>query len=106
MVQIKVNYVGDFINKFIDTLDKRTRMSCHQALLELEISGNELTMPLSKYIGDGLFELRIKETANIRILYAFYNNSAWVLHIFKKKSDRIPQKDLDTARRRYRLLLA
>lgn len=89
MVQIRVHYLSDSIQNYINSLDNRTRIACHEAVAALAIYGNELTMPLSKNIGNGLFELRVKEIANIRIIYTFYLNSAWILHVFEKTSNRM-----------------
>lgn len=106
MVQIKVNYLRNSIFKYIDSLDKRTRNACFKTIIDLETFGNELTIPISKSIGDGLFELRIKESLNIRIIYTFHNKEAWILHAFKKTSSKISSNDIDIALQRKKLLLA
>lgn len=58
--------------------------------------------PLSKYIEPGLWELRIRAETNIlRILYTFAKGRIIILlHIFIKKQQKTPEKELETARKR------
>jgi phage-related protein len=105
MVSINVEYVHDNIKKFIDELDEITKASVLHALNELSILGNELKFPLSKYIGFKLFELRITKPMNVRILYTFYNNQTWILNIFKKKSQKIPKREIELALQRSKMLI-
>ena len=106
MVSINVEYIHNNIKKFIDELDINTRASVVHALDELSILGNEITFPLSKYIGHRLFELRITKPMNVRIIYTFHNNQAWILNIFKKKSNKIPKKEIELALQRSKMLFA
>ena len=105
MGAIEVQYIHKQIQKFIDELDNDTEAHVMHALVELSHYGNELTAPLSKPLGHKLFELRILKPMHVRIIYAFYNNQAWVLHIFKKKTDKIPLRDIELAKQRYKLLV-
>lgn len=105
MVAINVEYIHSSIKKFIDELDTETKASVFHALYELSILGNELTFPLSKYIGQKLFELRITKPMNVRIIYIFYNNQAWILNIFKKKSNKIPKREIELSLQRSRMLI-
>jgi phage-related protein len=64
--------------------------------------GNRAREPLSKSLGDGLFELRVKSS---RIFYCFRPGGVIVLlHGFSKKSQKTPQREIDTAIRRMREL--
>lgn len=71
-----------------------------QAILRARIAflsevGNRAREPLSKSLGKGLFELRTKSS---RIVYCFKPGSVIVLlHGFTKKSQRTPQRELQTA---------
>lgn len=57
--------------------------------------------PLSKAIGDGLFELRHVGKLNTRVLWFFTKNRRIVaLHGIRNKSQAIPLRDLDTAQDR------
>ncbi|MFA5751357.1 MAG: type II toxin-antitoxin system RelE/ParE family toxin [Candidatus Paceibacterota bacterium] len=106
MVQIRVNYISDSILEYIKALDDRTCTGCFKAICDLKNYGSELTMPISKNIGNGLFELRINESLSIRIIYTFCDGNAWIIHAFKKTSKKISKKDINTALKRKKLLFA
>lgn len=62
--------------------------------------------PLSKYVEPGLWELRIKSENNIlRILYTFRKGRViLLLHAFVKKQQKIPKRELESARKRLKEL--
>ncbi len=62
--------------------------------------GNEIKMPYSKPVGEGLFELRKLGKRQVIIIYCFYNGEAFILHIFEKKNNRLSKADLDIAKHR------
>ena len=70
----------------------------------LEECGNLLGMPFSKSLGKGLFELRIMGDAHVRLFYCFHAGKAYLLHGIVKKSQKIPKKDLDFARKLQKML--
>ena len=92
------------IDKFILGLDRSVSSRVNKTLLFLKEFGNDLGMPFSKSLGSGLFELRISGNIPIRIIYCFHENYAVLLHIFIKKQDRIPKKELDLAKKRKGML--
>ena len=65
----------------------------------LEEYGHTLGLPHSKSLGKGFFELRITGVKHVRIIYMFYRNVAYLLHIFEKKSKKISRRDMDYAMR-------
>jgi len=66
-------------------------------------SPNRAREPHSKSLGGGLFELRVKSS---RIFYCFRPGGVIVLlHGFSKKSQKTPQRELDTAFRRMQEVL-
>jgi phage-related protein len=72
-------------------------------LLELLMAhGPNLRMPHSKPLGDGLFELRPKGKAGIgRVLYCYQvGQKIVILHVFIKKTQQTPARDLALARKR------
>lgn len=93
------------IDKFLDDLEEITRSKVSRVLNILEIAGNDIEMPYSKSLGEGLFELRISGKIPIRIIYCFFRNYAILLCIFIKKQNKIPKKQLDLARKRQALLV-
>ena len=59
--------------------------------------------PLSKALGDGLFELRHVGKLNTRVLWFFRKGRRIVaVHGIRNKGQAIPARDLDTARERMR----
>src|SRR5436190_22038847 len=59
--------------------------------------------PLSKALGDGLFELRHVGKLNTRVLWFFRKGRRIIaVHGVRNKSQAIPARDLDTARERMR----
>ena len=59
--------------------------------------------PLSKALGNGLFEMRHVGRLNTRIIWFFMKNRRIVaLHGIRNKGHAIPARDLDTGRERMR----
>ena len=86
--------------KFIDGLEKPVRTRVIRAIDLLETFGNKLEMPHSKRINNRLFELRISGSVKVRIFYEFKNKKVYLVHGFIKKSQKTPQKEIDTAMKR------
>jgi phage-related protein len=70
--------------------------------------GPALGMPHTRAMGGGLFELRVKGQEGIaRVFYGTTVAQRIVmLHVFIKKSQKTPQKELDIARRRLQEVLS
>ena len=59
--------------------------------------------PLTKALGDGMFELRHVGKLNTRVLWFFMIGRRIVaVHGIRNKGQAIPERDLDTARERMR----
>jgi len=82
--------VEEFIN---DLSDISTAKIAHNLDL-LEEYGHQLGMPHSKKIDKELYELRIRGTEEIRIFYTFRKNRIYLLHGFKKKTQKTPSKEI------------
>lgn len=61
----------------------------------LEKYGSKAHYPHTKHITDGIFELRVLGSKNIRMFFVFRNNEALVLHAIIKKTNKIPKRELD-----------
>lgn len=92
-------------SSFIENLDLRGRLKARRLIKRLKSEGNTLSLPTSKSLGQGLFELRLLSTIQIRLFYCFHNNSAYILHGIVKKDQKIPKKEIDYARKIRNLLL-
>lgn len=64
--------------------------------------GWPIGMPLCRALGGGLWEIRSSLTGNriARVIFCIVDGSMVLLHGFIKKTQKTPQSDLDTARRR------
>lgn len=101
---MEIRYYSDDIEKFISSLDKKSGAGIDRLILFLYKCGNEIKMPYSKPLGGGLFELRKLGKKQIRIIYCFHNNEAFILHIFEKKNNKINKVDLEFAKQRQHTL--
>ena len=66
----------------------------------LERYGSQLGMPFSRFLGDGIFELRVGQgNDNARILYFFVVGKRVILtHGFVKKTRKTPRRETDRAK--------
>ena len=89
------------VEEFLDSLPIKMRIKAIDSLDLLEKYGNQLRMPYSKALSDGLFELRIKFSSDIsRIFYFFYiGNKIVVTNGFVKKTQKTPQTELVKAKK-------
>lgn len=86
--------------EFIKKQDKATRSKLNRFVGLLENSGPDLGMPYARYLKGGLYELRIRGKNEVRIFYIVQlaDNIIFFLHAFKKRSQKLPQQELDLAR--------
>ncbi|MDD5465954.1 MAG: type II toxin-antitoxin system RelE/ParE family toxin [Candidatus Omnitrophica bacterium] len=81
------------VKEFIMDLAINERAKVFAYLNELKKKGSDLRRPLADYLGHGIYELRPK--AN-RIFYFFFlKDNAVLVHAIRKKTDKIPLKDLE-----------
>lgn len=92
------------VDDFIKKQNIPTRKKIAFLINLLERFGMHLGMPYSRKITDGLYELRVRGKVEIRIIYGLRSNQAILLHIFKKKQDKIPRREIETAQARLIML--
>ncbi|SRR5258706_11819513 len=66
----------------------------------LQAYGSQLGMPHAKQLETGLYELRARGKEEIRILYGFKQQTIYLLHAFKKQTQKTPSKEIETAKKR------
>ncbi len=68
----------------------------------METYGPDLGMPHTKFIGKGLIEMRLKAVEGIaRVFYvALVDQDIVILHSIIKKTNKIPQRELELAYKR------
>lgn len=84
---------------FLKNLDIKLRAKVLRDMALLKEYGNAVREPQSKYLAEGIFELRSKQSTNIaRSLYFFEPNRTVVFtNGFVKKSTETPRSELDKA---------
>lgn len=92
------------VKKFIEFLPNEPKAEVISLVDVLEKSNRPLLMPYSKNLGNRLFELRTNGEILVRIFYCFHKNKAYLLHGIIKKSQKIPKKDIDYARKIQKLV--
>ena len=92
--------VYDFILKLSQKHDKNSRINLNKIrdyVKVLSLHGKQAGEPFIKHIEDEIWELRpIKN----RIFFAGWSNDSFILlHHFRKKTKKTPQREIDKAKR-------
>ncbi len=91
--------VLDFLNK----LSASDRAKVNNALRLLEEFGSMLSMPHARHMEGRLWELR---SGSNRLFYFLYMDNLFVIvHGFRKRTNKTPEKEINTAQRRMKRLL-
>ena len=82
--------------------DKKLKAKVFRSLKLLEIYGNRLQEPDTKYLGNGIFELRTKQGSNIvRNLLFFHKEKIIVVtNCFAEKTAKTPSNETELALKR------
>lgn len=80
---------------FLFELDDISVEKINKSLGLLEKYGNGIDYPHTKSVGKGIFELRVIGMRHIRIFFVYKNDEAVILHVFVKKTNSIPKKEID-----------
>ena len=90
------------VSDFLDSLDAKMSAKMVGLMEILEEKGNELRMPYSQHLEDGIFELRCKFGSNItRALYFFFSGKRIVVtNGFVKKTQKTPMGEIRIAKER------
>lgn len=86
---------------FLNTLEVKLRAKVFRDLTLLEQYGNELRLPYSEHLDDGIFELRTIQGKNsVRNLYFFIVGKKIIItHGFKKKTQKTPPEEIQKAKK-------
>lgn len=95
----KENPVKDFLN----SLNKRQKAKIFRILQNIEDYGLSSVIPHLKKLSETPFwEIRVLGNDNIRVIYIVpTKTSILLLHGFQKKTQKTPQKEINTAYSRY-----
>ncbi|KKQ33834.1 MAG: Phage-related protein [Candidatus Nomurabacteria bacterium GW2011_GWB1_37_5] len=82
------------IEDFIKDQDDTTYAKILHLILLLKNNGPFLKPPYIKKLQSGLYELRTTGKVAVRIFYTMINNEYYLLHAFKKKTNKTPVKEI------------
>ena len=91
---MEIRFIDSALEKFIGSLEAETVAKVLRTIGLLEMFGNRLGAPHSKWVATRLFELRVRGKQEIRVFYTFHKDEAVLLHGFVKKSQRTPRKEI------------
>ena len=89
------------VERFILNLEPKMQQKVLRAIGLLETRGDKLRKPESSFLGDGIYELRIKFSSNkTRVLYFFvFGSRAIFTNGFTKKTQKPPPKEIKRAKK-------
>lgn len=93
------------VRDFIFELDEKSIAKVSSYIELLKTDGPFLKPPYIKKLENKLYELRVPGVVPIRIFYTAHKGEYWVLHAFKKKSQKTPAKEIRTALDRIRFII-
>ena len=87
------------VAEFLDSLSNEEKIFVQRSLQRLEEYGTQLGRPYVAPLRDHIWELRKKtHQGNIRLLYFFFDGNKFIItHGFKKKSNKVPDSEIDKA---------
>lgn len=101
VLTFETNPTNKPVDEFIRKQQPQTKAKIVHAIKLLQQYGNKLGMPHAKILGAGLYELRIRGKVELRIFYCFTQGKIiYLLHAFKKQTQKIQNKDIEIAKRR------
>src|SRR3990167_1247460 len=100
----KITYYNQSVVSEVDNLEKSIKAKYLTIIDTMLEEGPNLGMPFTKAMGKGLFEIRAKGQAGIArgFFCTISNNTIVILHVFVKKTEVTPKKELDLAIKRIR----
>jgi phage-related protein len=104
MTKWEISYYNEKVAKQVANLPSKIKARYFALADEMMNYGPNLGLPHTRAMGDGLFELRIKAAEGIA--RAFYctviHHTIEILHVFIKKSQKTPLKEIEVAKKRLR----
>ena len=101
-MQWKIIYYNMSVEKAVQQLEK-TMKAKYVAITDMMLKyGPDLGLPHTRAMGKGLFEIRAKGQSGIArgFFCTISMNTIVILHVFIKKTEATPKKELEMARKR------
>lgn len=90
------------VEEFIKSLSPKTIAKATHTIDLLQEYGSFLNMPHARKLNSDIYELRIRGKQEIRILYTIDKKDIYLLHAFKKQTQKTPPKEITIALKRMR----
>ena len=86
--------------EFLDSLETKMWAKTTGLIKILQEKGIELREPYTKYLEDGIFELRVKQGSNISRLHFFFceNGTIVITNGYIKKDNKPPRYEVELSR--------
>ncbi len=92
------------VEHFIKSQQKQTQSKISHAVDLLESYGLLLAMPHIKKLTSRIYELRTRGQEEVRILFGVKGKDIYLVHAFKKKTEKTPLKEIEIAERRFKTI--
>ena len=101
-IKWKINFYNESVKEAVDRLQPTIKAKFEAIRDKMLEQGPDLGLPFTKAMGKGLFEIRAKGQSGIArgLFCTISNNTIVVLHVFIKKTESTPKKELDLAIKR------
>lgn len=86
---------------FLDSLEQKLQAKALRDLVVLQAKADLLREPMTKSLGKGLFELRLRQSSDIARMFFFFcpGRTIVVTHGFVKKTGKTPRIEIERALR-------
>lgn len=102
---MEIRFFNSKVEKFYQSFDGSVEWRIDRVFKLLASEGYMIGLPHSRALGKGLFELRIIGSVHIRFFYTFNRGCVYILHGFIKKTEQIPDEEIQYARMQLKNLL-
>jgi phage-related protein len=98
----KITFYNQSIKQKNDALPRSIKAKFEAIMDKMLEYGPDLGLPFTRAMGKGLFEIRAKGQEGIArgFFCTITKNTIVILHVFIKKTQATPQKELELARKR------
>jgi len=98
----EITYYSKQVTSGLIKWPKKLKAKLLRILDLIEEYGADLGNPITKSLGDGLFEIRVKAQEGIgRVFFCYViNREIIILHSFIKKTNKTPKKEINIAIKR------
>jgi phage-related protein len=99
---------NNVVDLFLDNCSQGLREVLERRLDILSEKGNQCRGPITKYLGDGLFELRGKaDSKQARLVFFFSSNrKICFVHAFFKKTEKTNRNDIELSKKNKKIIEA